>query len=114
MNYAITVFIILLKVQLVSSYSNSSSDVLGIRKLDNFKANLVKGNFKFIYIFSDGTFVKRKGKLFYRKNKKLGPPSIVIPISNFKNIPESERRSSIGDDINQDLIWIQKSKRKQI
>ena len=85
---------------------------LGIKKLENFKSNLVKGNFNILYIFSDGTFIKSKGKLYYRKVRKLGTPSIIFPVSNLEYIPEEERRISIAEDINMDLIWIQKSKIK--
>jgi len=90
----------------------SNEKFFGIQKLENFRSILAKGNFKFIYVFSDGTYLKKKGKYFYRKSKKIGPPSIIISSSNFEYIPEIERRLSIADDINQDLIWIQKTKER--
>jgi len=81
---------------------------LGIKKFAQFKAHIMNGTFKFLYIFSDGSFIKKKGKLFYRKTKKYGSPCIIFPVSNLEFIPELDRRESIAEDINQDLIWIQK------
>ena len=85
----------------------------GLQKLEHFRTMLKKGNFKKIYIFVDGTYLKSKtGKLFYRKTKKFCKPVIIQDNRMIEYIPELDRRSSIADDINQDLIWIQKLKKE--
>ena len=86
----------------------------GVRHFARFISVIVNGNFKFLYIFGDGSYLKKKGKLYYRKVKKYGSPCIIFPASNLVYIPEVERRISIAEDINQDLIWIQKSNLKSL
>lgn len=81
----------------------------GILKLSNFEKNIVNGSFSKIYIFIDGSYLKNKGKLYYRKCKKYGEPVVVITNNILDNIPEEDRRLSIADDINKDIIWIQQS-----
>ncbi len=81
----------------------------GIQKLAYFEKNIIKGSFSKIYIFIDGSYLKNKGKLYYRKVKKYGDPVVVITSNILDNIPEVDRRISIADDINKDLIWIQQS-----
>ena len=89
--------------------SSKATAELGIKNLMRFKNTIAKGSFKNLYIFKDGSFLKKKGKVFYRKVKSLGKPIIIISSSNFNNIPEEERRNSIAEDINNDLIWIRKT-----
>lgn len=70
---------------------------------------MVRGDFKFIYIFSDGSYMKKKnGKLYYRRLKKFGPPILVFESSIISHM-DTNRRMSIADDINQDIIWIQRT-----
>lgn len=96
-----------------TKYETKDDTARGLQKLENFRTMLKKGNFKKIYIFVDGSYLKSKtGKLFYRKTKKFGKPVIMLDNSMIEYIPELDRRSSIADDINQDLIWIQKLKRE--
>ena len=88
--------------------------VKGIQKFTQFKNNLIHGNFSTIYIFLDGSYLKKRtSKLFYKKSKKFGSPAIIIKSLFLKNIPDTERRLSIAEDINQDLIWMQKSSRTE-
>ena len=87
----------------------STTEYTGIQKLLYFKKNIVTGDFSKIYIFVDGSYLKTKGKLYYKKVKKFGQPVVVITSHFLDNIPEIDRRLSIADDINQDLIWIQRS-----
>ena len=91
---------------------NATSEYSGIQKLHYFKKNIVTGDFSKIYIFVDGSYLKSKGKLYYRKVKKLGQPVVVITSHILDNIPEIDRRISIADDINQDLVWIQRTSKK--
>ena len=95
--------------QTISPYSKNWTNT-GILNYAPFKKNLLNGNFTKMYIFIDGSYLKsKKGKLFYRKVKKYGQPVVVISVNMLKNIPDLDRRASIADDINQDLIWIQKT-----
>lgn len=97
-----------------TEFETKKDTTRGLHKLENFRSMLKKGNFKKIYIFIDGSYLKSKtGKLFYRKTKKFGKPVIMLDNSMIKYIPEPERRSSIADDINQDLIWMQKLKQEK-
>jgi hypothetical protein len=90
---------------------SNKNDNIGIRKLDNFTSNLVLGNFRFLYVFRDGSFLKKKGKIYYRKTKRFGPPILIFPVSNLDGLTD-ERRTSMAEDINKDVIWIQKSDTK--
>ena len=90
------------------------AECLGIKELARFTTILISGFFKFLYIFGDGSYLKKKSKLYHRKVKKYGSPCIIFPASNLTYIPEVERRISIAEDINQDLIWIQKSNIKSL
>ena len=93
-------------------HSHSAKEIgKGIHNFKQFKNTLAKGNFSIMYIFIDGSYLKsRKIKLFYKKTKEFGNPAIVIRSVFLKNISDINRRLSIADDINQDLIWMQKSK----
>ena len=90
--------------------------IQGISNYPRFARNLEKLNFKRIYIFSDGSWLKSRGKMFTRKVKKLGKPILVVNVDMFDYLTESEtksraeisRRASLAQDMNEDVVWLQK------
>jgi hypothetical protein len=93
-----------------------NQNLRGIKDHNRFTKNLVKLNFKTIYIFSDGSWFKSRGKMFRNKVKKYGQPILTVNVDLFDYLNESEkyskeeisRRESMAQDMHEDVIWIQK------
>lgn len=78
----------------------------GLTAYNKFRDVFVAIDYVQIAIFRDGSWAQ--GSEVNQKIEELGRPILVIRPELFRNVPP-ERLASIADDINEDVLWIQRA-----